>query len=173
MRMIRLVFAGSLLCLPLLLSACVAEDGGDAAGLVTSDLQASTTDSATITKAGGPLVVPGKHVTTDPVELAGSEPGACGTCIMVMERIKKGTNMLLPSICAEIYATDSKLDTGAQKDCGAVIDAVATQYGKGGWLFEGCYKYEAYQAKGWVKPCPSHVMCSVLKNQNNEPFCKP
>jgi hypothetical protein len=27
----------------------------------------------------------------------------CKTCVFVIERIKKGTNMLLPSICAEIY----------------------------------------------------------------------
>lgn len=27
----------------------------------------------------------------------------CKTCIFVIERIKKGTNMLLPSICAEIF----------------------------------------------------------------------
>ena len=30
------------------------------------------------------------------------------------------------------------------------------------WLFEGCYKYEIYQAKEWIKPCPSHVMCSGM-----------
>jgi len=41
------------------------------------------------------------------------------------------------------------------------------------WLFEGCYKYEKYKAKEWVKPCPSHVICSVLKNLENEPFCQP
>jgi hypothetical protein len=41
------------------------------------------------------------------------------------------------------------------------------------WLFEGCYKYEIYNAKEWVKPCPSHVMCTVLKKLDNQPFCKP
>jgi len=41
------------------------------------------------------------------------------------------------------------------------------------WLFEGCYKYEIYQSKEWIKPCPSHVMCSVLKNLSNKPFCEP
>lgn len=33
------------------------------------------------------------------------------------------------------------------------------------WLFEGCYKYETYGAKEWVKPCPSHVMCSVREHR--------
>ena len=32
-----------------------------------------------------------------------AEFGKCETCVFVIERIKKGTNMLLPSICAEIY----------------------------------------------------------------------
>ena len=41
------------------------------------------------------------------------------------------------------------------------------------WLFEGCYKYEIYQAKEWVRPCPSHVVCTVLKDLTNNPFCKP
>ena len=41
------------------------------------------------------------------------------------------------------------------------------------WMFEGCYKYEIYGAKEWVKPCPSHIQCSVLKNLKNHPFCYP
>jgi len=35
----------------------------------------------------------------------------------------------------------------------------------------GCFKYEIYQSKEWIKPCPSHVMCSVLKDLSAEPFC--
>lgn len=27
----------------------------------------------------------------------------CKTCVFVLERIKKGTNMLLPAICSEVY----------------------------------------------------------------------
>lgn len=41
------------------------------------------------------------------------------------------------------------------------------------WLFEGCFKYEIYRAKEWIKPCPSHVMCSVLKDLNGKSFCDP
>ncbi len=33
----------------------------------------------------------------------GDEFGPCKTCVFVIERIKKGTNMLLPAICSEIY----------------------------------------------------------------------
>lgn len=40
------------------------------------------------------------------------------------------------------------------------------------WLFEGCYKYEIYGAREWIKPCPSHVMCSTLMDLSNKPFCE-
>ena len=40
------------------------------------------------------------------------------------------------------------------------------------WLFEGCYKYEVYGAREWIKPCPSHVMCSTLQDLSGNPFCK-
>jgi len=94
----------------------------------------------------------------------------CKTCVFVLERIKKGTNMLLPSICSEIY---QKYPT-AYGFCHQVLNSLSlngnnVRY----WLFEGCYKYEIYQAKEWIKPCPSHVMCSVLKNLKSAPFCKP
>jgi len=90
----------------------------------------------------------------------GGALGNCKTCVFVLERIKKGTDMLLPSICTEIY----KQFAGDYKFCHFTLDALAAngnnvRY----WLFEGCYKYEIYQAKEWVKPCPSHVMCAVLK----------
>lgn len=34
---------------------------------------------------------------------AGGAFGQCKTCVFVLERIKKGTNMLLPAICSELY----------------------------------------------------------------------
>jgi len=96
--------------------------------------------------------------------------GWCKTCVFVLERIKKGTNMLLPAICSEIYISFPN----AYALCHQVLNALSlngnnVRY----WLFEGCYKYEIYQAKEWVKPCPSHVMCTVLKNLQNKSFCKP
>jgi len=96
--------------------------------------------------------------------------GPCKTCVFVLERIKKGTNMLLPAICSEIYISFP----GAYAICHQVLNALSlngnnVRY----WLFEGCYKYEIYQAKEWVKPCPSHVMCTVLKTLQNKSFCKP
>jgi len=96
--------------------------------------------------------------------------GPCKTCVFVVERIKKGTNMLLPAICSEIYI--SYPDAYAM--CHQVLNSLSlngnnVRY----WLFEGCYKYEIYQAKEWVKPCPTHVMCTVLKSLDNNPFCKP
>ena len=94
----------------------------------------------------------------------------CKTCVFVLERIKKGTNMLLPAICSELYLKYPD----AYAYCHQVLNALSlngnnVRY----WLFEGCYKYEIYQAKEWIKPCPSHVMCSVLKNLSNKPFCTP
>jgi len=100
----------------------------------------------------------------------GDEFSECKTCVFVLERIKKGTNMLLPAICSELYLKYP--DSYAY--CHQVLNALSlngnnVRY----WLFEGCYKYEIYQAKEWIKPCPSHVMCSVLKNLSNKPFCTP
>jgi len=94
----------------------------------------------------------------------------CKTCVFVLERIKKGTNMLLPAICSELYLKYPD----SYAFCHQVLNALSlngnnVRY----WLFEGCYKYEIYQAKEWIKPCPSHVMCSVLKNLSNAPFCTP
>jgi len=93
----------------------------------------------------------------------------CHTCVFVLERIKKGNNMLLPAICSEVY----KEWPESYSDCHQVLNALTyngnnVRY----WLFEGCFKYEVYRAKEWIKPCPSHVMCSVLKNLDGEPFCQ-
>jgi len=100
----------------------------------------------------------------------GDSFGPCKTCVFVVERIKKGTNLLLPAICSEIYLKFPE----AYPICHQVLNALSlngnnVRY----WLFEGCYKYEIYNAKEWVKPCPSHVMCTVLKQLDNAPFCKP
>jgi len=98
----------------------------------------------------------------------GEEFGPCKTCVFVLERIKKGSNMLLPAICSELYHKYPD----AYALCHQVLNALSingnnVRY----WLFEGCFKYEIYQSKEWIKPCPSHVMCSVLKDLSAQPFC--
>jgi len=98
----------------------------------------------------------------------GEEFGPCKTCVFVLERIKKGSNMLLPAICSELYHKYPD----AYALCHQVLNALSingnnVRY----WLFEGCFKYEIYQSKEWIKPCPSHVMCSVLKDLAAAPFC--
>jgi len=98
----------------------------------------------------------------------GEDFGSCKTCVFVLERIKKGSNMLLPAICSELYHKYPD----AYALCHQVLNALSingnnVRY----WLFEGCFKYEIYQSKEWIKPCPSHVMCSVLKDLSAEPFC--
>jgi len=98
------------------------------------------------------------------------EMGYCKTCVFVLERIKKGSNLLLPAICSELYMKFPK----AYQICHQVLNALSlngenVRY----WLFEGCYKYERYKAKEWITPCPSHVMCSVLNDLTAAPFCNP
>jgi len=98
----------------------------------------------------------------------GEDFGPCKTCVFVLERIKKGSNMLLPAICSELYHKYPD----AYALCHQVLNALSingnnVRY----WLFEGCFKYEIYQSKEWIKPCPSHVMCSVLKDLAAAPFC--
>jgi len=121
--------------------------------------------------ADASLVATSAEVDTAPAKTSGGAAGSfgpCHTCVFVLERIKKGTNMLLPAICSEIYMKYPD----AYSSCHQVLNALSlngnnVRY----WLFEGCYKYEIYQAKEWVKPCPSHVMCSVLQDLSGNPFC--
>lgn len=49
------------------------------------------------------------------------EFGACKTCVFVLERIKKGTNMLLPAICSEIYTRYPK----AYATCHEVLNSLS------------------------------------------------
>jgi len=96
--------------------------------------------------------------------------GPCRTCVFVLERIKRGTEVLLPSVCSELFTNFP----ASYSDCHQVLNAISlngnnVRY----WLFEGCYKYEIYNSKEWVKPCPSHVMCSVLEDLQKNPFCSP
>jgi hypothetical protein len=116
----------------------------------------------------GASVAAGHHVAGPGEDGDGEDFGPCKTCVFVLERIKKGSNMLLPAICSELYHKYPD----AYALCHQVLNALSingnnVRY----WLFEGCFKYEIYQSKEWIKPCPSHVMCSVLKDLSAEPFC--
>jgi hypothetical protein len=114
------------------------------------------------------LVQTGQSSQTPGSKGDGEDFGPCKTCVFVLERIKKGSNMLLPAICSELYHKYPD----AYALCHQVLNALSingnnVRY----WLFEGCFKYEIYQSKEWIKPCPSHVMCSVLKDLSAAPFC--
>lgn len=95
----------------------------------------------------------------------------CQACVMTIEKIKQGTNTLLPSICTGMYEKNGE---AAYSKCHETLSALE-QNGNNFrfWLFEGCYKYEVYQSKEWIKPCPTHVICSVIKGLSQEPFCPP
>eukprot|EP00470_Lotharella_oceanica_P012164 CAMPEP_0170185800 /NCGR_PEP_ID=MMETSP0040_2-20121228/37481_1 /TAXON_ID=641309 /ORGANISM="Lotharella oceanica, Strain CCMP622" /LENGTH=173 /DNA_ID=CAMNT_0010432315 /DNA_START=84 /DNA_END=605 /DNA_ORIENTATION=- len=113
----------------------------------------------------------GEHSSLSASKMANAsagEFGPCRTCVFVLERVKKGTNMLLPSICSEVY---DKFPS-SYGTCHQVLNALTVNGGNiKYWLFEGCYKYEIYQAKEWVKPCPSHVMCAALEGLDKSKFC--
>eukprot|EP00466_Bigelowiella_natans_P003582 jgi/Bigna1/73290/fgenesh1_pg.23_\ len=93
----------------------------------------------------------------------------CKTCVFMIERVKKGTNMLLPAICSELHLKypDAYKDMESMQ-CHKLLTAINGEANNiRYWLFEGCYKYEVYEAKEWTKPCPSHVICTSL-----DKYCK-
>jgi hypothetical protein len=94
---------------------------------------------------------------------------ACKTCVYTLERIKKGTNLLLPAICSEIYMKFPD----SYGLCHQVLNSLTSNgVNVRNWLLDGCYKYEVYNAKEWVSPCPTHVMCAVLKDLKGNEFCQ-
>jgi hypothetical protein len=92
----------------------------------------------------------------------------CETCVFVMERVKKGTNMLAPSICSELYTQKPATYSACQQTLNALNAGGANVRN---WLFEGCYQYGDNQSKEWVRPCPSKVQCGALMKPNKQPFC--
>jgi len=99
--------------------------------------------------------------------------GSCETCEYVVERIKNGANLLLSSICSDLR----KKSPEEFADCKEVLHALAGNASDlRSWLFEGCYLYDDpfggnADQKVWVKPCPSRVICSTLRELNDKPFC--
>jgi len=94
--------------------------------------------------------------------------GPCRTCVWVLERLKLGKGILVRQLCDELY---QKLPDYFSL-CHQVLDAMMAnarniQY----WEEQGCYKYEVYDAREWVKPCPSHVICAEMKTLAQTPFC--
>lgn len=122
------------------------------------------------TQNNNPGASPYDNQSSPQAGASASEFGPCHTCIYVMERIKKGTNMQVAEICNDLYVRHP----GSYGLCNDAVNALAlNQESVRYWLFEGCYKYEVYGAKGWIKPCPSHVACAALKQINQQPFCQP
>lgn len=94
----------------------------------------------------------------------------CQSCVYTVEKIKKGVIPLLPSICTAMF---KEFGQEAYASChetlnGLEMNGNSVKF----WLFEGCYKYEVYQSKEWIKPCPTHVICSVIQDLQGKPFCK-
>ncbi|MEM8936747.1 MAG: hypothetical protein AAGC77_10110 [Pseudomonadota bacterium] len=98
------------------------------------------------------------------------ETRACSTCVAVVDKMKANTTTILPAICSELYIKSPEDQAMCEQVVNSLpLDGNNERY----WLFEGCYAYEAYQSKEWVKPCPTHTQCTALKQLNNQPFCQP
>ncbi|GAB5368653.1 hypothetical protein AAMO2058_001338100 [Amorphochlora amoebiformis] len=107
--------------------------------------------------------------TDPPSPPALSALDSCRTCVFILERFKRSTNTLLPAMCSEVY---DKFP-GSYGMCHQVLASLRSTGGNiRNWLYEGCYKYEVYQAKEWVRPCPSHVMCAALQGLDKSNFCQ-
>jgi len=105
----------------------------------------------------------------------------CQTCVTVLERIKHGTGdqfgiafgarpWFLPTICNVMW----KKEPETYAPCHQVLHAVRNN-GRSifHWLHPqgGCYENYIYQRRHWIHPCPSHVVCSVLRDFRLKPFC--
>jgi hypothetical protein len=140
-------------------------------GVTVGGRVSATARIRTAAKVSASLEVEIQHVhnmTTAGRRRRDDKWNTCKTCVFMMERIKKGTNMLLPAICSELYLKYPD----SYKDChgllgGINMEANNIRY----WLFEGCYKYELYEAKEWIKPCPSHVICSNINGEDKKSLC--
>jgi len=87
-----------------------------------------------------------------------------------LKQIERGTNMLLPAIGSEAVAKFP----GSEAVVIEVLNAISANANTVRYLiFEGCYVYSADGTKTWVKPCPSHIIGSILKKADGQPFCPP
>src|SRR5688572_11985789 len=75
----------------------------------------------------------------------------CETCTFVLERVKKGTNMSLPTICSELQG---RKGPDAYSSCHQTLDALGRLNNARNWLFDGCYEWQAGGSKEWRRPCP-------------------
>lgn len=96
----------------------------------------------------------------------------CQTCVYLLERIKAGKDKMLPAMCSVLYAGSEE----PFKCCQHVLKAVTVNANNvRSWLQDGCYKHEVYMhSKEWIRPCPSHVICSALTYGPGQgtPLCK-
>lgn len=93
---------------------------------------------------------------------------SCRTCVFVIERLKRGTNRLLPTVCTELYA----LYPSTYETCHQLLNAISlngnnVRY----WLFEGCYRFE--DDPDPLKPCPSQLLCALLQPLADLQDCAP
>lgn len=101
---------------------------------------------------------------------ANNDFGPCETCVFVLERVKKGTNVLIPTICAELFDRHPNAYGFCNETNNAMsLNGERIRY----WLFSGCLRDETYGERNWLKPCPSHVICSELARLDGAGFCAP
>lgn len=132
---------------------------------------------------GGPLQFAARPAVAAPLSLtkalpvpiartsvAETLPGddLCKSCVLVLERVQKEANLLLPTVCSELYMNLPE----AYTTCHQVLNALSLngnnlRY----WLFEGCYKYEGGLPTN--KPCPSTLICEILQQLARLQDCAP
>jgi hypothetical protein len=88
----------------------------------------------------------------------------CKTCVFVIERIKKGTNMLLPSIVVDLKnESESSFDQHKDAETALAHDEATVAFDSGTIPYvNGTPSVSFSLAKEWVRPCPSHVMVASV-----------
>ncbi len=77
--------------------------------------------------------------------------------VYVVERVKRGSNMLMSTICTEIY---EKFGGQAYGVCNEVLTAINTQgHNVRAWLFEGMYEPKT---KKFIVPATSSMIATAL-----------
>jgi len=118
------------------------------------------------------------EMTIRTAEDGGGDYPNCDTCINVLERIKAGSGngfgmnfgraYHLPTICNVMWKTDPE----TYGPCHQALHAIRTN-GRNVfyWIRHGCFENYLYQHRHFIHPCPSHVICAVLRDFKLKPFC--
>jgi len=123
-----------------------------------------------------PIGIPPKDQSKDNSD---EEHPNCQTCIDVIENFKEGTGhefgiaygarpWLQQTVCNSLWKKDPNTYTPCHQCLYAIRNNGRAVHH---WITRGCYRKFQYQQKHWIHPCPTHVICSVLRDFRMKPFC--